>query len=119
FIRAHFSGDPSTPNDPFNGMAPGCNELQLTPWAPLKAGYYRLFLKGVGTLDSPNTDSTIHFRITGSEGSPSGSLRGDDASNTSHNLGDITNAGLVQIGGFIGDDPYYSFFDPSNSDPTS
>src|SRR5208283_5412087 len=34
---------------------------------------------------------------------------GDDTPATAHSLGDITNSGLVQVTGAIGDDPYYSF----------
>src|SRR5262245_34749737 len=73
FLQAHFSPDP---NDP---LGPGCNELQLRPSAPLQAGYYQLFLGGIGTIASPNSDTTINFRITGSE-----ATTGDDVAATAH-----------------------------------
>src|SRR5205807_7700761 len=94
-------------------FSPDANELQLTPSAPLAAGYYRLVLQGIGTLASPNTDTTINFRITGSE-----ATTGDDIAATSHYLGDLGNGNLLQVAGAVGDDPFYSFYDPNNPNPS-
>jgi hypothetical protein len=117
-------------------FSPDANELQASPSAPLEAGYYRLVLTGSGASGSViadlqgdalgqvdpslgGEDTVIGFHVIGSEGSIGGGLGGDDTSSTAHNLGNITAAGLVQVTGAIGDDPYYSFFDPNNSDPLS
>jgi hypothetical protein len=107
FLQAHFS---PPANDP---ISPGADELQLTPWAPLQDGFYRLFLQGIGTLASPNTDTTTHFQVASGMG-----LAGDDTAATSHNLGDLSNGNLVQVAGAIGTDPYYSFYDPNNPNPS-
>jgi hypothetical protein len=107
FLQAHFS--PPT-NDP---LSPGADELQLTPDAPLQNGFYRLFLQGIGTLASPNTDTTIHFQV-----SSSAALSGDDTAATAHDLGNLSKSGLLQVAGTIGSDPYYSFYDPNNPNPS-
>jgi hypothetical protein len=107
FIQVHFS---PPANDP---LSPGADELQITPDAPLQNGWYRLFLQGIGTLASPNTDTTIHFRVSNSAG-----LAGDDTAATAQNLGDLTNSNLVQIASTIGSDPFYSFYDPNNPNPS-
>jgi methionine-rich copper-binding protein CopC len=80
------------------------NELQLTPAAALRPGYYGVFLADGSSAPA------LRFQVAGIEG---GSLA-DDSPATAHALGDLTNAGLVQITGAIGDDPAY---DPSNADP--
>jgi hypothetical protein len=115
-------------------FSPDANELQLTPSAPLQAGYYRLVLKGTGSefltdlagdplgqinWSGSGSDAVWNFRVTGSEGSATNGLAGNDTMGTAHFLGNVTSSGLVQVAGAIGDDPYYSFFDPSNSDPSS
>jgi hypothetical protein len=107
FLQAHFS---PPANDP---VSPGADELQLTPSAPLQDGYYRLLLQGIGTLASPSTDTTIHFTVASGR-----SLAGDDTAATSHDLGNLSNGNLVQVAGAIGTDPYYSFFDPNNPNPS-
>jgi hypothetical protein len=107
FIQAHFS---PPWNDP---VSPGADELQITPDAPLLNGYYRLFLQGIGTLASANTDTILNFRVSNSAG-----LGGDDTAATTQNLGDLTNSNLVQVAGTIGSDPFYSYYDPNNPNPS-
>jgi hypothetical protein len=107
FLQAHFS---PPANDP---ASPGADELQLTPSAPLQDGFYRLFLQGIGTLASPNTDTTIQFRVASGMG-----LAGDDTAATSHNLGTLSSGNAVQVVGAIGTDPFYSFYDPNTPNPS-
>lgn len=127
----------SAPTEPYAlrlHFSPNVYELQITPSAPLAAGYYRLILKGAGPGPvitdisgearggnnlTAGANKTFSFQVLGSEGRGGGGLGGDDTSSTSHNLGDITTRGLVQLTGAIGDDPYYSLFDPNNPDPLS
>jgi hypothetical protein len=80
------------------------NELQLTPAAPLKPGYYGVFLA------DGSTTPALQFRVAGVEGGSAG----DDSAATANQLGDLTRAGHFQVAGVIGDDPAY---DPNNSDP--
>jgi len=107
FLQAHVS---PPANDLFS---PGCDEIQLTPSAPLQNGFYELILQGIGTLASPNTDATVHFQVASSE-----STAGNDTAATAQSLGDVGNGKLLQVAGTIGVDPYYSFYDPSNPNPS-
>jgi hypothetical protein len=139
-VQLLYSVDPSfnSATEPYAlrlHFSPDADELQVTPSAPLAAGYYRLFLMGAGAPGSVITDlqgnalgrsllsnganETFSFQVLGSEGRIGGGLGGDDTASTSHDLGDITSRGLVQVAGTVGDDPYYSFFDPNNPDPLS
>jgi hypothetical protein len=99
------------------------SELRLVPGAPLQPGYYRLFLAGDSTgggsvlEDSTGTplganaahpngqDATITFHVACVEGNQSASAGADDTPAGAHDLGDVTQAGLVQVAGTIGDDP--------------
>jgi hypothetical protein len=99
------------------------DELQITPAAPLVAGYYRLVLTGNdstgGTvLTDPSgrqlgldgkhphgRNYTIAFQVTGAEGTTQAVAGSDDTAATAHELGSIAGKGLVQFAGAIGDDP--------------
>src|SRR5205807_1046044 len=50
-------------------------------------------------------DVVFTFHVNGVEGNTGGGAGADDTVNTAHQLGDVTNAGLVQIAGTIGNDP--------------
>lgn len=113
------------------------NELQLLPLSPftfgpipLAPGFYRLTLAGdlntnAQTIFDVNgvtlgadannpsgRDFVTTFRIVGSEGRTSGVP--DDSPATARELGNVTNAGLIQVRGAIGDDSAYN---PANADP--
>jgi hypothetical protein len=105
YIDVHFSPDPT------DLVSPGCDEIQVTPVAPLNAGYYELVLKGIGQLNSTAPDTIIQFQI--GNGEP------DDTAATAHNLGDLSQGAFTQLVGAIGDDPYYAFFDPNHNNPLS
>jgi hypothetical protein len=79
-------------------------ELQLLPAAPLKPGYYGVFL-----ADGSNVP-VLSFQVAGIEGETTA----DDSPSTAHALGDLTSAGLVQVTGTIGNDPSD---DPSSANP--
>jgi hypothetical protein len=100
----------------------GTNELVLTPAAPLKAGFYQVFLAGnkqahTSVLTSSGKplgkdatqpfgqDVVFTFQVDGVEGNTNAGAGADDTVDTAHNLGDVSNAGLVQVAGAIGDDP--------------
>jgi hypothetical protein len=104
-------------------FSPSANELQLTPSAPLAPGFYQVLLSG---LESPGRfvltdtagqplgkdplhplgqDYVLHFRVNGIEGNTALTTSGDNTPATARPLGDVTNAGLVQVAGAIGDDP--------------
>jgi hypothetical protein len=86
--------------------SPLAHELQLTPSAPLKAGYYKIVIgtdsNGLPLLANPNQLS-LQFQVTGSEGNGVTSA-GDDTEKTAYQLGNVTNAGLVQVAGALGTD---------------
>lgn len=106
-------------------FSPEAAELQLTPAMPLAPGYYRVLLAGdvelwpmvltdlngavLGAdIQSPfGKDFSFEFQITGAEGRSADGDFGDDTPETAHELGDVTDAGLVEVSGAIGDDPYY------------
>ncbi len=110
-------------------------EIDITPPAPLTPGYYRLVLVGnqdvnaqvIQTADaipiplgatqahSDGQDFTTMFQVVGNEGITGANPGTDDTQATAQNLGDVTNAGLVQIAGVIGDDST----DPIPFDPGS
>ncbi|HZT78711.1 MAG TPA: DVUA0089 family protein, partial [Gemmataceae bacterium] len=89
--------------------SPDTNQLELSLAAPLAPGTYTLSVQGFSALGQSG-DYSASFTVTGIEGAAAA----DDTAATAHALGDITGGGLVSVNGFIGDDPYYSFFtDPS------
>ena len=109
------------------------NELQLMPSAPLGVGSYEVVLAGNtdvnfdtiydlnGTPLGSNAanpdgqDESFTFQITGVEGG-TGAVP-NDTSAGAIDLGNITNAGLVQKTGAIGDDPNDPIpYDPSDVD---
>jgi hypothetical protein len=98
-------------------------KLQITPAAALGIGHYSLTIFGdpsrsavilgannlaVGTDPSNafGADVTLHFQIDGMEG-VQGATTADDTLPFAHELSNVTTAGLIQIAGAIGDDPYY------------
>ncbi len=102
----------------------GINELQLFPESPLAAGYYEVFLAGksvAGSVvvadlngndlnaDASNPDGqdfTHTFQVDGIDGR-TGATVSDDTPATAQNLGNLNSAGIVQVAGAIGDDPFY------------
>jgi methionine-rich copper-binding protein CopC len=102
----------------------GNNELQLFPASPLVEGYYEVVLDGQSVggsvaladpdgndldADAANPqgqDVTIPFQVDGIEGRTGADATEDDTPATAQVLGDITSAGIVQVAGVIGDDPY-------------
>lgn len=109
-------------------------ELLVVPVAPLKPGFYRLFLAGnrdahldvVTGLDGTalgqsaagpaGRDFAVTFQVAGSEGTASDEPLADDTADTAHAL-DVTPGTIVQVTGAIGDDPSDYFpFNPSDVD---
>jgi hypothetical protein len=80
------------------------NDLVLTPEPALPAGHYQI----VGFDADFNQILSVPFTVNATATT--------DTLATAMRLGDITQAGLVQLPGVIGNDPYYSLF---NSDPTT
>lgn len=98
------------------------NELLIAPAAPLAPGYYQVVLAGGHNANAPvltdrsgialgtnrnqpsGADFTYAFQIKGNEGIAKDGGSADDTPATSHPLGDLTKAGLLQIQGAIGDD---------------
>ena len=104
------------------------NELQLTPSSPLAPGHYEVVIAGDGGAGRAVVVGANSLPLGGDAGRPSGrdfistfqvdgidGVRGAVASAdtpaTSHDLGDVTTVGIVQVAGAIGVDPYR---DPSN-----
>ncbi len=93
----------------------GADELQITPAAPLKPGFYTLYLGGdsntnlVALADlfgNPlGQDQTINFQVAGIDGDTSATPQPADTRATAHDLGDVTQAGIVQVAGVLGVDP--------------
>ena len=99
-------------------------ELEVTPAMPLAPGYYRVLLAGnheqrltvlrdlngepLGRSDlfPQGQDFAFKFRIAGTEGAGGAAAAANDTPAGAHELGDVTHAGLVQVAGAIGDDPY-------------
>jgi hypothetical protein len=104
------------------------NELQIVPATVLQPGYYQVSLAGNqslhtqvltdtnGTaLGAPNAtsqgvDFTLTFQVSGIEGGATA----DDTWQTAHQLANVVGTGLIQVAGFIGDDPAYN---PANPNP--
>jgi hypothetical protein len=89
--------DQLVPLDSFH-FATAINELQLAPSAPLGPGAYRVLLGSTVLEGSP--DYAMTFVITGIEGG----VGADDTPPGAHDLGDVTDQGMVQRSGAIGDD---------------
>lgn len=123
------SNDPDVPLLWHNYSA-SAHELQLAPAAPLAPGHYQIFLAGDAnfwptvlraedsglalgaTLAEPaGQDFFPTFQVTGREGRE-GASPADDTPSFANSLGDITNAGLIQVAGSIGDDPFYDALHP-------
>ncbi len=92
--------------------SPQAHELQLDPATALKPGVYSIVIGsdagGQPVLANPSGLS-LTFRVTGNEGNPVGpgdnpAALADDTPPYAHDLGDVTNSGLVQAVGAIGDD---------------
>jgi hypothetical protein len=96
-------------------FSPGANELQITPLAPLAPGFYTLYLGGdpitnfiplADLSENPlGQDQTINFQVAGIEGNTGANPQPADTRATAHDLGDVTQAGIVQVAGAIGVDP--------------
>ena len=113
--------------------------MQLFPESPLAPGNYEVFLAGqsVGgsvvvtdlngndlNADPSNPDGQDvgdTFQVDGiDEPSRRSDASSDDTAATAHDLGNLTYAGIVQVAGAIGVDPFYNPADspdPSNPDP--
>ncbi len=82
-------------------ISPDTNDLVVTPTAPLDIGSYQ-----VVALDSNgNQFITLPFAVVGREGHLDPAAAPDDTLATANALGDLTQAGLLQVPGVIGDDP--------------
>ena len=108
------------------------DELQLFPAQALAPGQYEVVLAGKSdptsvTLADPSAiplgadvshpqgqDFAYSFSVNGIEGNVGVNAAADDTPATAHNLGDVTDQGLVSANGVIGADPFY---DPTNPDP--
>jgi methionine-rich copper-binding protein CopC len=110
------------------------DELQLFPLGPLAPGYYTIELTGsssggAAVLASPSgvplgedsatpagANESVAFQVDGIDGvvDAAGS---DDTAATAQQLGDMAGAGLVQVNGAIGIDPFFS--PGASSDPSS
>jgi hypothetical protein len=122
--------------NPFN-FSSAASELQVTPEAPLAPGYYKVTLwgnldtnPGQPVLAAPGgglplgsnaahpdgQDFSYVFQVNGIDGNTGPDAGSDDTAATAHNLGDLSSAGLVQVVGAIGVDPYYN---PASADPTT
>src|SRR5262249_46008609 len=110
--------------------APGeVKEVQVTPAGPLAPGYYQLFLAGDqglhpgagATVTAPDgtplrktaahplgQDYALAFQVTGVEGNTTPGAGADDTPAAARELGNVLTAGLVQVTGAIGADPYYN-----------
>lgn len=77
------------------------NEIVIVPASPLRPGHYRAEVND----PSGNTRLSLEFDVPETWGSEAAG--GDDTAATSNDLGELNGAGLVQVGGVIGDDPYY------------
>jgi hypothetical protein len=82
-------------------------ELQLFPQAPLRAGTYSL---SIGPLN---------FSTTFSIGPAKGTSSSDDTLATAHDLGNVTNAGVVIGTGTIGNDPFDQLFNGYSNAPAT
>jgi methionine-rich copper-binding protein CopC len=105
------------------------DELQLFPLAPLGPGNYVVQLSGNSSTDpavlsDPNgvplgesaqqpagADEFITFQVAGIDG-VAGATTSDDTAATARDLGNVTGAGIVQVSGAIGVDPYFNLANP-------
>jgi hypothetical protein len=78
------------------------NQLQITPNAPLSPGSYQLFIPGANN----GTDYLVNFQVDGQEGI-AGATSANDTALFAQPLPNLAGVGLFQVGGFLGDDPYY------------
>jgi hypothetical protein len=104
----------ATPTYTFSPLA---HEIQITPGAVLKPGYYRVQLgTGGQALANPENLSLI-FQVDGIEGQAA-ALGGDGTAATAHELGSVTSGKLVQVTGTLGVDYTDDFtpFDPNDVD---
>jgi methionine-rich copper-binding protein CopC len=108
-------------------------ELQLFPNAPLAPGYYEVFVAGnsnanpavvadlngnslgSNSANPQGEDFTETFQVAGIKGQTGPMAGSDDTPSTAQDLGNITTAGLIQVVGAIGDDPYYDNSDPAHN----
>jgi hypothetical protein len=90
---------------------PAVNDLVITPQSALDVGRYQI----VGYDAAGDQILSVPFSVAGRKGQSPGTPTNDTLA-TATPLSDITSAGLVQVPGAIGTDPYYS---PMNSDPTA
>jgi hypothetical protein len=90
---------------------PAVNELVITPLSGLDIGPYQI----VGYDADGNQILSVPFSVVGRKGSPA-AMPTSDTLATATPLSDITDAGLVQVAGAIGTDPYYN---AANTDPTA
>jgi hypothetical protein len=113
---------------------PDTGELLITPESPLRPGFYQLILAGdpglhttvlTGIDGDPLGKDAVHdgqdvvvsFQVSGSEGNTTAGAGADDTVDTAHDLGDVSDTGLVQVSGAIGDDPTDPIaFNPSDVD---
>ncbi len=85
----------------WTNFSTSATELQLAPEQALVAGTYHVAVTdGSG---QPVLSANVPVSAAGFP---------DDTAATARNLGDITGAGLVQLRGSIGDDPYYDALSP-------
>jgi hypothetical protein len=113
------------------------NELQLFPARALAPGEYEVVLAGQSdpaSFSLPLADPTAiplgadvshplgqdfaySFRVDGIEGNTATNAAADDTPATAHNLGDVTEQGIVRVDGVIGADPFYDSldFDPGSN----
>jgi hypothetical protein len=87
------------------------NDLVVAPAAPLDVGQYQVVVYDSGS----NLLLSVPFTVAGREGSTGAGAAADTLA-TATRLNDITGAGLVQLTGAIGDDPFYN---PANPDPAA
>jgi hypothetical protein len=117
----------------WTNVGAGGTELQLAPAAPLAPGYYQVFLAGDSSTEPAvvadvngiplganagqplGQDFTETFQIDGIKGRTGPGAGSDDTPATAQDLGNITSAGLLQVAGAIGNDPYYDNSDPAHN----
>ena len=113
------------------------DELQLFPLAPLAPGEYTVWLAGDSSTGQPvladpnglplgedaahpaGADFVYSFQVDGIDGVV-GATSSDDTPATARNLGNVVGAGLIQVTGAIGDDPFFNpglSADPTNPEP--
>ena len=127
-------GDGNDQQVPLAWVNVGVNgtELQLAPNAPLAPGSYEVVLAGntntqasvVADLNGNPLDSnaanpqgqdfTETFEVAGIKGRTGPGAGSDDTAATAQDLGNVTTAGLIQVAGAIGDDPFYNNLDPAH-----